>query len=239
VGDRGDPDDQARRVLAAPRITSGGHAVTADDFPFSGPHVGLTPHPQSTRLAAAIQQSLPQAIPWKNDAFRFADLAFANLQDLVTGEGSRKAGGSWNPKGGFATLYLSVNPETALHEVLAHHRNQLLPDVEATPVTLAGFRVDVRRLLDMTDRRIRRLLGVTGKEIREPWHPHQHAGQEAITQAIGRLAYEKGFQGLLVPSAALVQGRNLARFPDRLDAEDLTIVHEERFPRLRLRLRRK
>jgi RES domain-containing protein len=186
-----------------------------------------------------MQQSLPLAVPWVGDPFRFTDMTYANLQDLFTGEGSRKTGGRWNPKGGFRTLYFSLTPETALAEILAHHRSQAMPDVEAMPVTLVGFRVNVRQLLDVTDRRIRRLLGVAGTQIREPWRPSQYAGREALTQAIGRLAREAGFQGLLAPSAVRRLGRNLVLFPERLDARELRAVHEERFPKFRRRLRRK
>jgi RES domain-containing protein len=166
-------------------------------------------------------------------------MTYANLQDLATGEGSRKAGGRWNPKGGFRTLYLSLTPETALAEALAHHRSQAIPDVEAMPITLAGFQVNVVRLLDLTAQRVRRSLGVTLKQLREPWRPAQHAGQEALTQAIGRLARETGFQGLLAPSAVHPKGRNLVLFPDLLSESAVRAVHEEKFPRFRRRLRGK
>jgi RES domain-containing protein len=182
---------------------------------------------------------LVRAIPWKGAAFRFTDMTYANLQDLFTGEGSRNAGGRWNAKGGFRTLYFSLTPEAALAEALAHHRSQVVPDVEAMPLTLAGFQVSVQRLLDMTDGRIRGLLRVTGKQLRAPWRPSQHAGQEALTQALGRLAREAGFQGLLVPSAVQRLGQNLVLFPDQLNAQELTAVHADKFPRVRSRPRRK
>jgi RES domain-containing protein len=179
------------------------------------------------------------AIAWRGEGFRFTDATYANLRDLATGEGSLKAGGRWNPKGAFPTLYLSLTPETALAEVLAHQRIQGIPDVMATPMTLAGFRVDVQGLLDLTDTAIRRLLRVTLPQLKQPWWPIQHAGREALTQAIGRLAYETGFRGLLVPSAPDRAGRNLALFPDRLVRGELEIVHEVRYPKFRRRTRRK
>jgi RES domain-containing protein len=157
-------------------------------------------------------------------------MAYANLQDLLTGEGSRKAGGRWNPKG-MRTLYFSLDPETALDEVLSQHRSQNLPEVEATPMTLAGLRVKIRRLLDLTDRTTRRLLKLTNVRIRAPWRPSQHAGQEALTQAIGRLAQELGdLQGMLVPSVARRGGKNLVLFPGRLVPGEVVIVNAEEFP---------
>jgi filamentous hemagglutinin len=158
---------------------------------------------------------------------------------LFTGAGSLKAGGRWNPKGGFRTLYFSLTAETALAEALAQHRSQAVPDVEATPLVLVGARVSVRRLFNLTDASTRRRLGLTVARIRGPWRPAQHAGQEALTQAVGRLAREHGFQGLLAPSAARRRGVNLVLFPDRLGTHDLVAVHDEKFPLVRRRLRRK
>lgn len=199
----------------------------------------LLPHPDSGRLDAAVRECVALAVSWEGDAFRFTDLTYANLRDLVTGEGSRKAGARYTPKGAFRTLYFAVDPETALAEVLHHHRSQAVPDAQATPVTLFACRVDVERLLDLTDRRVRRLLGVSLGQLKESWRPQQHAGQEALTQAIGRLVREHGFQGLLAPSARRRVGKNLALFPERLAASELSIYHPEAFPVFRRRARRR
>ena len=61
------------------------------------------------------------------------------------------------------------------------------------------------------------LLGVDYDRIRrEDWEAVQDAGGEAITQSIGRLAREAGFEGLLAPSARHERGTNMIYFPDRL-----------------------
>jgi len=198
----------------------------------------LTPHPGSARLASAIQQ-YRSGIAVAENVFRFTDMTYANLKDLITGEGSRKAGGRWNPKGSFPTLYFSLDPETALAEALAQHRSQNMPDIEATPLVLTGCRVDVQSILDLTNPGIRRLLSVTMRQLCQPWRPLQHAGQEALTQAIGRLARAHGFQGLLAPSAAHVVGRNLVLFRDKVSDNELTIVKPREFPQFRRRFRRK
>jgi RES domain-containing protein len=135
------------------------------------------------------------------------------------------------PRGApFRTLYFALDPETALAEVLHHHRSQAVPDAEATPVTLFACRVDVERLLDLTDRRVRRLLGVSLRQLKQLWRPTQHAGQEALTQAIGRLARAHGFQGLLAPSARRRAGMNVIVFPERLGGDGLIVYHPEAFP---------
>jgi RES domain-containing protein len=107
-------------------------------------------------------------------------------------------------------------------------------------VTLVACRADLQRILDLGDRRVRRLLGASLKQLTdEPWRAVQHGGQEALTQAIGRLAREAGFHGLLAPSAARPKAMNLVLFPERVAAGQLAVVHPEKFPKFRRRKRKK
>src|SRR2546429_8093245 len=115
------------------------------------------PHDEVERLTTAVQHCLVHARQWAGDVFRFSDMVHANLRDVATGEGARKAGGRYNPKGGFSTLYFGLTPETALAEVLAERRRQNVPDSRTTPIVLAACRAELQRILDLTDRRIRRL----------------------------------------------------------------------------------
>ncbi|HKI36148.1 MAG TPA: RES family NAD+ phosphorylase [Gemmataceae bacterium] len=199
----------------------------------------LSPHPESARLGPAIERCAHLVVPWAGDLFRFTNMTYANLRDLVTGEGSRKAGGRWNPKEGFRALYFSLDAETALAEVLAQRRRQGLPDADALPLVLFSCRANVERVLDLKDGRTRRVLGVTREQlIAEPWPVMQEAGQEALTQAIGRLAREAALQGLLVPSAARPKGGNLVLFRDQVPEDQLLIINPEHFPAHRSRSRR-
>jgi hypothetical protein len=50
----------------------------------------------------------------------------------------------------------------------------------------------------------------------EPWRERHEAGEEALTQALGRIAYELRWEALLVPSAARPRGMNLIIFPANL-----------------------
>jgi hypothetical protein len=69
------------------------------------------------------------------------------------------------------------------------------------------LRVSLRRLID------------------ERWQEKQERGREALTQAIGRIARDSGFEGLLVPSAQ-GSGQNLVIFADRLlHGSRLTIIN--------------
>ena len=67
--------------------------------------------------------------------------------------------------------------------------------------------------------------------VTEPWWRIQDRGQEALTQAFGRLARDLGFVGLLAPSAVRRDGTNVVLFPDRLGRGDrIAIVNPSRLP---------
>ena len=190
----------------------------------------LTPHPDSDRLARAVGRCLPLAAPWAGDVFRATGMEFATRVDLASGEGARKHGGRWTPKGSFRTLYGSLTSEAALAELLEGRRRKGLPDVEALPAALVGLRVALQRILDLTDGGVRRRLRLSHWRLTtEPWEQLQQRGREALTQAVGRLVREAGFEGMLVPSA--VPGSrhgNLVIFSDRLlPASRVEIVHSE------------
>ena len=92
----------------------------------------------------------------------------------------------------------------------------------------------MRRVLDLTDAGVRRLLGVSERRLLdEPWREMQKKGREALTQAVGRLAYEADWEGLLAPSAARKGGVNLVLFPANLKAPGswLRIVNKADLPR--------
>ena len=112
----------------------------------------LIHHPETDRLRRAVGRCLALAIPWSGTVFRATSLQYANRRDVVTGEGSRIAGARFTPQGAFRTLYGSMDLKTALEEVLAHHRRQGLPEVEALPLTFVGLRVIVERVLDLRGR---------------------------------------------------------------------------------------
>jgi hypothetical protein len=69
------------------------------------------------------------------------------------------------------------------------------------------------------------------KMLGEPWWLLQDRGQEALTQALGRLARDLGFAALLAPSAARPGGTNVVIYPDRIAAGGrLAIVNPDRLP---------
>ena len=191
----------------------------------------LAPHPESRRLARAVARAVPLAGPWAGVVFRSASPAYAATRDLLSGEGVRRHGGRWNPPGSLAAIYASETPETALAEALAQFRRYGIPDRDAMPRVLVALDLRLARVLDMTDGAVRRVLRVSRRRMTaEPWRRLQDSGREGVTQAIGRIAFEAGLEGMRTPSAALPGGVNFVVFPAALDAGSSVTVAEADVP---------
>ena len=169
---------------------------------------------------------------WSGVVYRSASPRYANGDDLLTGVGSKVAGARWNPPRSFPTVYASLDPHTALDEVLAHFRHYGIPVVSAMPRVIVAVRVELSRALDLTIGATRSALRVSARRmLRESWREEQAGGREALTQAVGRLAHELGWEALVVPSAARRGGVNLIIFPDNLVRGDaLRVVNVGELP---------
>ncbi len=167
-------------------------------------------------LFIRIAGCLPLAVKLKAIAFRSAGVKYANEQDLITGDGASYNGGRWN-RPGVRAIYLSLDPLTAVQESYQEFLAYGFKASDIRPRVMAGVKLNVKHLLDLTDKGIRRELGFTLSElIDEDWHTIQAAGEESWTQAIGRGALRAGFEGLIVPSARNRLGKNFVIFPANL-----------------------
>jgi RES domain-containing protein len=93
----------------------------------------------------------------------------------------------------------------------------LFREVAAMPRVTVSIQVRLRRVLNLTDGKTRSALRVSeSRMLAEPWREEQKARREALTQALGRLGHDLGWEGLLVPSAARRVGVNLVIFPANL-----------------------
>lgn len=193
----------------------------------------MTPHPRSLELDNRIRRLLTGAAPWSGVAFRSSAERYANRDDLLTGAGSRRAGGRWNPPDLFHAVYLSVGIDTAVAELLGQYAHYGLEATAVTPFVVAGVEVKLAKVLDLTATAVRRSLGVTLGAVLDPrWSAAQDAGKEALTQAIGRLAFEAEFDGMLVPSASKRGETNVVAFPGNLVPPDayLNPVNRDKLP---------
>jgi RES domain-containing protein len=60
-----------------------------------------------------LRQCSSLASVWAGEVYRSATPRYARTGDIVTGVGSAKMGGRWNPPGSFPTVYASLQPEAA------------------------------------------------------------------------------------------------------------------------------
>lgn len=192
-------------------------------------------HSASARLTQALARATRLKRSWAGVVFRSASLRYANRDDFLTGVGARASGARWNPPGSFAALYTSVEPDTAVIESLAHHKYYSLPVEEALPRVLAAIRVVLQIVLDLTDLRVRRALRLNRETLMtDDWREQNKHGEESLTQAIGRIAWETEWEGMLVPSASANGKVNLIVFPGNLTPplSYLLVLNRDRLPPL-------
>jgi RES domain-containing protein len=191
------------------------------------------PHPESDRLRHALERSASRAVRWSGVVYRSASPRYANKDDLLTGFGSKSAGARWNPPKSFPTIYSSLDPHTALDEVLAHFRYYKILTEAAMPRVMVSVRVRLGTVLDLTDGKTRSALRVSERRmLDEPWREEQKVGREALTQALGRLGHELGWEGLLALSAGRRGGVNLIIFPENLSRRSsFEIINVGELPR--------
>jgi RES domain-containing protein len=172
-------------------------------------------HADTDLIQVRMRQCVAFAGPWAGCIFRFATVRYANRTDFLAGLGSKKHGGRWNPPGLFNCVYGSLDPQTALAESQATFLAYGIPLDRARPRVLASVSLKLQSVLDLTAHGCLRILRVTQKQlISLDWASEQQTGAEALTQAIGRLAWEEKLEAIIV-SSARANGANLVLFPNR------------------------
>ncbi|MGD0140725.1 MAG: RES domain-containing protein [Tepidisphaeraceae bacterium] len=188
-------------------------------------------HPAHTNIHAALQHLSPAAA-FHGILYRACDPLYANSRDLLRGEGSRKLGGRWNAPGGAATVYLAQSIEGAIAESLGLSSHYGFDPAKRLPLTLVAVDVALEIVIDFTDAGLRKSLGVTLAAMTGcDWRNENAAGREALTQVLGRAAFELGAHGVIVPSAVKRTFKNLNVFPANLSgASHLKIRGSEKLP---------
>jgi RES domain-containing protein len=125
--------------------------------------------------------------------------------DPLSGEGARRYGGRFNPRG-LAALYCTLDPVTAVREV-----SQIGQPLQ--PTILVSFQADIDPVFDATDPAALAGQGTTPEMLAaNDWRIHMTEGREAPTQSLARRLHDAGFAGMLAPSYARLappQARNL------------------------------
>jgi RES domain-containing protein len=195
----------------------------------------IQPNPRFAELREIIVDHPEWLKPWAGMFFRFQTIDFPIPKDVLSGEGSYKRGGRWN-RPGIAAVYGSANDVTALEESKANDRYYGL--VTKTPRLVVAIEAQLVGVLDLTTVGIRRSLGVTLNELAgEDWRKLLEAGQESLSQALGRAAAAVGASCLLAKSAVVRQGVNVVVFPKAHRGDRMEVVEGDKLVRLGIRVR--
>jgi RES domain-containing protein len=172
--------------------------------------------PPLDQLKMRLTGLLAAAVPFNGILYRSSTPKYAIERDLLTGMGSKRDGGRWNPIG-VLVVYASLTPETAMAETLAHNRYFRIPVEDAMPRTFVAIKARLQVILDLRVGHVRQRLQVSlDRILTVDWRKEMLANREPITQALGRAAYAVGWEGLIVPSAADPEGNYLLVFPENL-----------------------
>jgi RES domain-containing protein len=172
--------------------------------------------PTLEQLKTRLSQLLSSAAPFAQVVYRSSTPKYAKETDLLTGEGSRRFGGRWNPIG-IAAVYASLTPEIAMAEALANNRYFRIPIEDAMPRTFVAIEASIETAIDFRSGPVRQRIQVAlNRILAVDWRKEVRAGREPITQLIGKAASEVGVEAMIVPSAANPQGHNLLVFPPNL-----------------------
>jgi len=166
-------------------------------------------------LSKKMQDALQGAVPFASVCFRCVSLKFGNAEDIVSTKGSFDKGGRYNFPGTFGVLYLSCDIHTSFEEIKKYLLRHGFEVDTLLPCIIVSIKVNLNCVLDLTDATMRRRLGITKQSLIDPdWEKRYDLDkEEALTQQIGRLAREAGFEAILAPSAVW-RGNNLNVFPD-------------------------
>jgi RES domain-containing protein len=188
----------------------------------------VTAHPRFKELLSLIEKTPRLATRWRGIAFRSVAPDAADHVKILGGQGSFHNGGRWNAIGSVRGAYASTKPEVALAETLAHYRYYGFQDEDAMPRMTVALQFKLRKVLNLTNSNVQRKLNLNLPEIMaEDWRRIQDMKKESQSQSLGRAVATAGFEGMLVPSAAVPSGINLVYFPDNTLSGSLARLYEK------------
>ena len=186
--------------------------------------MGVTPNPQFEHFLEKARNGLAFH-QWKGDSWRFASMDYASKESILSGEGSMIYGARWNAIGSFPAIYGSTAPEVAVLESRADQNFYQIKN--RSPKVMVCLRVDLLQVIDLREPEAVEWLKLSAEQLfAEEWRGIRNA-RESLTQCVGRVAYELGAEGLIVPSAQTQSGENIIVFPDQLQNPQAVSIWEE------------
>jgi RES domain-containing protein len=160
--------------------------------------------------------------PWRGRAWRAHRRRYEAIDSagslLVSGRFHRAAD-LFPPDVTWAALYLALDPETSLGEILRHIRPERLPLLNDYRIT--EVRVQLSGVIDCRD------LSAIGLPPDALWHDLDYE----IPQSVAAAAIRAQAEAILVPSATRL-GDNLVIFPSALRPQTRLVARRSRDPML-------
>jgi RES domain-containing protein len=153
------------------------------------------------------------ALPPDLPRSRLSTVAFRVVReglDPLGTRGSLKAGGRFNPPNEFGALYTSLDATTAAKEVARGLRQRGIDPEQFSEGAWWVYELEVKleAILDLTDPSVLQRIGIQQDSLTST--------EINATREIAARARERGYEALLVPSAAAANSKNLVIFLDKL-----------------------
>lgn len=194
--------------------------------------VTLPDPPEVLELFERIAHLFPLANGFEGTIVRSVATKYAKEEYFFSGAGAAKCGGRWN-RVGLQAIYASLDIVTATYEANQNVISFGFPLTAIQPRVTAGANVSLKKVLELTDVKVRSKIGFSFSElIGEDWRGIQAAGDESWTQAIGRGCLLAGFEAIIVPSARHKVGKNIVIFPENLARmSEIKILFADQLPK--------
>lgn len=160
--------------------------------------------------------ALPPDLPRSSLSITVFRVVREGLDPLAT-TGSLKAGGRFNPPNEFGALYTSLDAKTAAQEVARGLRARGIDPKQYLGVAWWVYELELNltSVLDLTDPDVLQKSGISASSL---------IGSEVnTTRRIAAEARGRGYEALLVPSAAASGSKNLIIFLDRARARPIVL----------------
>lgn len=190
----------------------------------------IQPHPAYKVIFLALKKA-QQAVQaeWHGPAYRCVELQWARPEYLISGEGTRHTGSRWMQPNYCKVVHAASTEAIALKESKRVYSYYGIQKPRSSPRVSVELVVELNHVVDLTKLH-RAIDSPTVKEmLAEDWEKLNARGKETTAQAFGRAIRNLNFEGLIVPSARDLRGRNLLWFPDDLHPKSqIKIVGKEK-----------
>ncbi len=180
------------------------------------------PSPSLDELHALFLTRLPLA----GIGYRSVIWAYSSRQAILSGEGSLRYGGRWNPPKTCRSVYASESLKTATQELLYGQRTKGISEIHLLPRVFLSFEFECSYGIDLSTEAVLKPIGLSRESLCSyDWLKVQTTGKLALTQVIGKTAWEQGIEILKVPSAADPSGINWVLFPENFKKGSRLLLH--------------